>query len=321
MLTATPTMHDFGNVRAGDSTAPFQMITVVNAGTLSTGPIGAQLSFTDAALFRIVGNGCDGGIVAPLGECSMQVQFRPDTPTGGKQARLTIFALPGGETVVELAGTAVVDDRPRLAPNNSMATFGERAIGSSSAPFTFTITNPGVSATGPIAVQLGGANPTAFGLTTNCSAPLAAAGSCMVAVGFHPTGAQLYQAQVMMSATPGSSIMLDVSGTGIDTALSASPASGAFGSVAAGVFSAPQTFTFTNTGTHASGNATATFTGPGAGDFSMGSSNCPGNPLAAGGSCTVDVRFFAQSIGTKSAMLVLSASGATASVPLTGTGI
>ena len=321
MLTATPAMHDFGNVRSGDSTAPFQMITVVNVGSLSTGPIGAQLSFTDAALFRIVGNGCNGGIVAPLGECSMQVQFRPDTPTGGKEARLTIYALPGGEVVVPLAGTAVVDDRPRLAPNNSMATFGERAIGSASAPFTFTITNPGVTATGAIAVQLAGANPTAFGLTTNCSAPLAPAGTCMVAVGFRPTAAQLYQAQVMMSATPGSSIMLDVSGTGIDTALSASPTSGSFGSVAAGVFSTAQTFTFTNTGTHASGSVSATFTGANPGDFTMGSSNCTGNSLAPGASCTVDVRFFAQSLGAKSTTLLLDASGATASVPLTGTGI
>ena len=313
-------MHDFGDVRAGDSTAPFQMITVVNDGTLSTGPIGAQLSYTDAALFRIVGNGCDGGIVAPLGECSMQVQFRPDTPTGGKQAKLTIFALPGGETVVELAGTAIIDDRPKLVPNNIMGTFGERAIGSTSAPFTFTITNPGVSATGGIAVQLVGADPTAFGLTTNCGAPLAPAGTCQVAVGFHPTAAQLYQAQVMMSATPGSMIMLDVSGTGIDTVLSVTPASGSFGA-AVGVFSAAQTFTFTNTGTHASGLVTTTFTGADAAEFTMGSSNCPGNPLAAGASCTFDVRFFPQSAGAKSATLVLNASGATASVPLTGTGI
>ena len=319
-LTATPAMHDFGNVYAGDSTAPFQMITVVNTGTLSTGPIGAQLSYTDAALFRILGNGCDGGIVAPLGECSLQVQFRPDTPTGGKEARLTIFALPGGEVVVPLAGTAVVDDRPRLAPNTSTATFGERAIGSTSAPFTFTIANPGVSATGAIAVQLAGANPTAFGLTTNCSAPLVPAGTCMVAVGFHPTAAALYQAQVMMSATPGSSIMLDVSGTGIDTVLSAAPASFGFGTVAVGVPSAPKTFTITNTGTHASGTGSAAISGANAVDYVIGSSSCVGNPIAAGGTCTVDVTFNAQSLGAKSATLVVSASGATASVPLTGTG-
>jgi hypothetical protein len=184
----------------------------------------------------------------------------------------------------------------------------------------FTITNPGVSATGTIAVQLGGADPTAFGLTTNCSAPLAPAASCTVAVGFHPTASAVYQAQVMMSANPGSSIMLAISGTGIDTALSASPPSGSFGSLAAGVLSTPQTFTFTNTGTHASGIAAATFSGADAGDFTMGSSNCPGNPLAPGASCVFEVRFFAQSVGAKAATLVLSASGATASVSLTGTG-
>jgi hypothetical protein len=321
MLTATPAMHDFGNVRAGDPTAPFQMITIVNTGTLSTGPIGAQLSYTDAALFRILGNGCDGGIVAPHGECSMQVQFRPDTPTGAKEARLTVYATPGGEVVVPLAGTAVIDDRPKLAPSTSMATFGRRAVGSTSAPFTFAITNPGATATGAIAVQLGGTNPTAFGLSSNCSAALAPGATCMVAVGFQPPDPGLYQAQVMMSANPGSTIMLDVSGTGIDTVVSASPPSFGFGNGAVGVPSAAQTFTFTNTGADASSTTTVSLTGPNPGDFWMGSSDCPGNPLPAGGSCTFELRFFAQSLGAKSATVVLNASGATASVPVTGTGI
>lgn len=321
MLTATPAMHDFGNVRAGDSTAPFQMITIVNTGTLSTGPIISQLSYTDAALFRILGNGCEGGIVAPLGQCSLQVQFRPDTPTGGKQARLTVYATPGGEVTVPLAGTAVVDDRPKLAPNAHMLTFGERAVGSTSAPLTFTITNPGSTPTGAITAALAGANPTAFGMTTNCSAALAPGGSCMVAVGFHPTALMLYQAQVQLSANPGSSLMLDVSGTGIDLALTAAPTSFGFGDVPAGMPSAPHTFTVTNTGSQTSGPAAVTITGADATSFSLGASGCPNNSLAPGASCMVELRFVAQSFGAKAASLVVSASGATAAIPVTGTGI
>lgn len=318
VVTAMPAMHDFGSVRAGDTTSPFQMITVINTGTLSTGAIDAQLSYTDAAQFRILGNGCKGGSVAPLGECTMQVQFRPETATGGKEAKLTIFATPGGEVVVPLAGTGVIDERPRLAVSSNTANFGLRAIATTSPRFSFTITNPGATATGPISAAIGGADPAAFGLTTSCSAGLAPAATCEVQMVFRPPSGGAFQAQVTMSATPGTTIMLDVSGTGIDTALSSAPSMFDFGTIGVGIPSPPHTFTITNIGTDATGNPSATLTGADAGDFAIGSGDCPNNPIVASGTCTVDVRFMPQSIGAKTATLVVTASGATASVPLIG---
>ena len=184
VLTAMPLTVDFGEVAAGDSTGPLVMVTLINSGNRSTGPINTQLTFTNASQFRIVNDGCKTGIVAPLGECVLQLQFRPESPAGAMMAMLLVDATPGGEVSVALTGTAIVDTRPRLSSSSGLATFGDRAIGSTSAPFSFTISNLGATPTGAITVQLMDPSAPTFNLTTDCGTPLGPTDTCAVHVGF-----------------------------------------------------------------------------------------------------------------------------------------
>ena len=321
MLTAMPVMVDFGPVGAGDPTSPFVMVRIINVGYRSSGTLNTQLAFTDASQFLIVADGCRGGIVAPLGECTVQLQFRPELPRGAMTAHLVVDASPGGDLVVPLTGTGVVDVRPRLMESTSTALFGDQAIGSTSAAFPFTITNPGTTPTGAVSVQLGGADAAAFSVNTSCGQPLAAAGTCMVSVGFHPVLAAVYQATVSLAANPGTSIMLNVSGTGADIVLAGAPTTFDFGYLGVGFASPPKTITIKNTGTHASGAIDLQRAGANPNDYIVENDTCTGNSLGPGATCTVDARFAPQSSGAKPATLVASAHGATASVSLTGTTI
>ena len=97
--------------------------------------------------------------------------------------------------------------------------------------------------------------------------------------------------------------------------ISISPTAVGFGTVATGSTSAAQAVTVTNSGTAAApvGSITAT------GDFAQ--TNTCGSSIAAGGSCTVSVRFTPTATGSRTGNLTISASGITNTVPLSGTGV
>jgi hypothetical protein len=97
--------------------------------------------------------------------------------------------------------------------------------------------------------------------------------------------------------------------------ISISPTAVGFGSVATGATSAAQTVTVTNSGT-ASAPVTAVST---SGDFSQ--TNTCGTSIAAGGSCTVSVKFTPTASGSRTGNLTVTASGITSTIPLSGTGV
>ena len=97
--------------------------------------------------------------------------------------------------------------------------------------------------------------------------------------------------------------------------ISISPTTLGFGTVATGSTSAAQTVTVTNSGSAAApvgGIATT-------GDFSQ--TNTCGTSIAAGGSCTVSVRFAPAATGSRAGSLTVTASGITNTIPLSGTGV
>ncbi|HEX4787066.1 MAG TPA: choice-of-anchor D domain-containing protein, partial [Actinospica sp.] len=100
-------------------------------------------------------------------------------------------------------------------------------------------------------------------------------------------------------------------------ALAASPASLAFGDVASGSTSAAQSVTITNPGTSAASVSALSVTGP------FTETNTCGGSIAAGGSCTVSVKFAPTTGGplTGSLTVASSAPGSPLSVALTGTGV
>jgi len=100
------------------------------------------------------------------------------------------------------------------------------------------------------------------------------------------------------------------------TALSASPSSLSFGSVAVGSTSAAQPVTVSNPGSSAVSVSSVGVTGP------FGESNNCGTSLAAGGTCTVSVTFAPTAAGSASGTLSVnsSAPGSPLTAALSGTG-
>ncbi|MEN3308349.1 MAG: hypothetical protein V7603_4551 [Micromonosporaceae bacterium] len=97
--------------------------------------------------------------------------------------------------------------------------------------------------------------------------------------------------------------------------ISISPTAVGFGSVATGSSSATQAVTVTNSGTAAAPVTSITTSG----DFSQ--TNTCGSSIAAGSSCTVNVRFTPAATGSRTGNLTVTASGITNTVPLSGTGV
>jgi hypothetical protein len=104
-------------------------------------------------------------------------------------------------------------------------------------------------------------------------------------------------------------------------ALAFTPSPFDFGQVGTGQTSSPQTFTLANTGGQATGALTDTLTGAAA--FTVTGDTCTGISLAAGGTCTVTVRFAPASMATDTATLTAASANpaVTATDTLTGTGV
>jgi hypothetical protein len=97
--------------------------------------------------------------------------------------------------------------------------------------------------------------------------------------------------------------------------ISISPTAVGFGTVATGATSAAQAVTVTNSGSSSAPVGSITVTG----DFSQ--TNTCGTSIAAGGSCTVSVRFAPTTTGSRTGTLSVTASGISNAVPLSGTGV
>jgi hypothetical protein len=105
--------------------------------------------------------------------------------------------------------------------------------------------------------------------------------------------------------------------------VSLTPTSLAFGNLAVGTTSVPQSFTIANRGTAPLNISSITITGPNASDFSDPSldKECP-NTLSVNATCTVDITFTPSGVGNRTATLLISdnAQDSPQSVALSGSG-
>ncbi len=93
------------------------------------------------------------------------------------------------------------------------------------------------------------------------------------------------------------------------------PTTQAFGTVAVGFSSAPQTFTWTNNSTFTASVTLLT----GSGDFNVTGNNCTG--VLGGNSCQITVVYSPTSIGPATGTLTVGSNGSTLTAALTGTGV
>ena len=211
---------------------------------------------------------------------------------------------------------------PSVSLSTSAVSFGNQALGTTSAPNPVTVTNNGtasLSFTGIVAT--GDFSAAASGTTCTISAPLAASSNCVIDLAFTPTAAGTRSGSLTLTDNAnGSPQVVSLIGTGTAPAvgLSASPA---FPSELVGTTSPAQTITVMNTG-----NANLTFTAiSSTGPFAIttsGTTCSTSSPVAGSGSCAVAVTFTPTAGGAASGNLSFTdnAGGSPQTLALSATG-
>lgn len=196
----------FGNQVVGTRSAS-QTVTLVNVGTttLTISNIQWSANFSD-------NNNC-GGSLAPGRSCRINVVFAPTT-TGVLTGTLTITDSDvTSPQIVTLTGTGV-QAAALLTPTSH--SFGTQARRTTSAPFTFMLSNTGTASLTINSINLGGANPNQFAIQSRtCTNTLAAGSSCNINVVFSPTNRATYNATLQVNDNaPGSPQTATLTGTG-----------------------------------------------------------------------------------------------------------
>jgi len=320
--TLTPNPHDFGAVQIGTQSAPI-VFTLTNTGSQPIGPLGAPASVgVNADQFVIVsGSDCfNKTLTTASPTCTFSAFFRP-TVNGVLAASVSVPFQDAATTPAAAASVFGTGSSASATLTPTPKDFGTVAVGYSSGPQTFTLTN---TSSGPLAVgavTLTGA-PDFTLIKNDCTATTlnaaAPGNTCAIIVTFTPTGGPVNSPKsgsLSVALPNGVTATAQLSGTPIapTTQVTLTPATANFGAVPIGYNSTTQTFTLTNTG-----NTAVVLLNPAAvivpanPDFTLLASGCDGitlNPAGQqGNSCTIIVRFNPQAgqVGNCSASLTVN---------------
>lgn len=195
----------------------------------------------------------------------------------------------------------------------SLAFAGQR-VGATSAAQATTLRNTGAAA---LAIRAIDSSNAAFTVTHDCPAALARDASCTISTRFAPGGTGPFDGQVTVASNdPRGLQAASVSGSGIAPLLAVDATPVAFGSQRVGQPGSLRTVTVRNPGSDLLAITSIAVTGPG---FARDGGSC-GSWLAAGGSCTIGVRFAPGSSGVAAGSLAIGSDGGAATVSLSGTG-
>jgi hypothetical protein len=297
----------------------------------------------DYTLDPTVATYCNGAVVAVGGTCNVGIKFFPQS-TGAKPATFTVMAATGGAATANITGTGATSAVIAVTPNTfdyfnialGDTTTGTptTASGVGTTVRDFTVTNNGATNvdTGTLTFSLTGSSDFSF-VQTAAPAPanayctnttvLVGGASCTLRVQFSPSSVATVNTILGVSATPGGSANVPLTGTGI-ISLGLAPA-------ASPVLNANQTQVFTVTlaaNAGPSGVLTAALSGTDAAMFSIVTNGCLNKSLdntnIGGGSntCQVTVKFVpGAATGNRAATFTVSGTttGNSQSATLSGT--
>lgn len=289
-LEISPAQLNFGNLQVGVHSAPYT-VTVRNMS--STAAVTINLDGPWGPDFELVGAGCEGATLAPLGVCTFSVVFHPDD-TGLRSSAVDVEITTGGpgglNYEVDLVGVGL--------STNGMVTplqldFGNVQVGFTSIVQTVKYTNIG---SGPITlpeVNVAGPDFAEFLIQTDsCSnATVPSGGECWLSVVFRPQTMGPKNAQLEVGPLHNPSIVtLKGFGTVPSPVFLANSVD--FGTQPLNVASSPRRVTVTNNGPGILILFGApTIVEPAPADFTILTSTCNDANLATGQSCYVDVVF------------------------------
>lgn len=313
--SVSPTSLNFGNVTIGASASQTVTVTNTTAFTSTVNISSIAISGTNAADYSEASS-CTA--LAEAQTCTVTVTFTP-TATGSRTATLTITndSTSDPSLTVALTGTGVATSAT-LTP--ASATFPNTyAGGGVSAAQVFTLTN-----TSTIAISVGAitlSNTSFTESASTCTATLAASASCTISVNFTPTasGALTGTLTVLNGSSADPTLTSTLSGTGLPTTATLTPASYAYPTTIVGTTSASAAFLWKNTNSLALTIKSIAVSA----NFTAVSTTCSGT-IAANSSCTINVSFAPTALGAVTGTLTVtstSSANATLTAALTGTGV
>jgi CSLREA domain-containing protein len=306
--------YDFGTVVVG--MASDRTATLANSGGVDATNVQVLVS---GGSFTRTGGSCGAGAftLPAASSCTVEMQFLP-VAAGAAAGDIAASADGGLSDSATLGGNALAAGALEFDP--AALPFGSVVVGASSTLAT-TLRNTGGAAIDDIELMVsGGGFSRDGGSCPAASFALGAGAECTVVVRFTPVAAGAANGDLVASSPQGGAAAA-LTGTGLAAAaLEFGLPSYGFGSVEVGSF-LDQTATLSNTGGVAATNIALTVSGSG---FSRINGSCPANPfdLAAGASCTVELRFAPAAPGAASGSLgALGDDGANAAAGLDGTGV
>jgi hypothetical protein len=259
--------------------------------------------------------------VFDLAPGSTSLQFPVDTDTSSTQLHAEFTAKQGSYWVSNIRGFDVTPS-PSVGFSPTSLTFPGLAVGTTSATQTIVVRSLGNA---PLALRA----PTItapFAQRNDCPATLPVGGQCTYTVWYAPTSAGSHTGTLRIpNDAPIGPQWVDLNGSAFvpTPALSVTPSSLGFGSVAVGLTTSGRIVKITSTGTAPLVVSDVSLGGANAWDFWLGNDGCTGKSLSPGASCTFAVSFEPTAVGTRTATAIVThnAPGGPAVVSLSGAGL
>lgn len=313
--------------QANGSRSASQTVSVSNSGSAPMQLSSIAINGTNAGDFAIDNALSDCNTTSSMAvgaSCTVGVSFAPTVSSGSRSAALNISASNSSATV-SLSGTAAPAGQPAVTWNPGSLDFGNVPLGSS-ASRSLSLSNSGTST---LTLNAPVVSPTAYALSHNCPASLAAGASCSLTVAFTPDrSGSLGGTLTLQSNAATSPDNLALSGAGVAAAgqLGWQPSAGlSYPDTAVGSASASQAATLSNTGSASVVIQQIQLAGANSADFSpdaAGTSCSAGQSLAPGANCTLSFAFVPSSVGARSASLnVVADAGTPPALSLSGNGV
>ena len=306
-LTVSPTSVSFANVAVG--TTASQSVTLSNTGT---GALTISAASASGAGFATSGLSLPA-TVSPGQNATLTVTFTP-AAAGSATGTVSVTSnAPGSPVAIPLSGTGA---QGQLSASPASVAFGSVLVGGSD-PQVITLSN-----TGSVALTISKASVSGTGFSlSGLSAPLTlnAGASSTFTVSFAPTATGSASGSVSLTSNASNStLVVSLTGTGIQPQLTATPSSVTFGNVNTGS-NASETISLTNSGTASLTITQATIS---SGAFTMSGLTVP-LTISASSSSSLTVTFAPTATGAASSSITLTsnAPGSPMTISLTGTGV
>jgi len=237
-LSVTPTSFNFGSIVEGQTKS--QSFTLKNTGTAYVTI--AQIAANGSG-FSVFGLATPATLAAGQ-SATFNALFAPGAAGNLSGSVVITSNTPNSPNTVPLSGTGTAAS-VTLSSNPTSVSFSGVTVGSSGSK-AVTIANTGNTALTISQVSVNAKDFSATGITTPYT--LNAGQSAALNVSFKPGTSEQISGNITVTSSQGASVVIPVSGGGVQAALTATPSSVSFGNVTVG---APisQTIQLTNSGT------------------------------------------------------------------------